>query len=217
MNVPASPHVVRFFFRVLGARGWIAGAFAILAAAGIYGAARIPNDPSIERLGIAGDPVVLATAEFDRVFPEGEQALIMLEGRDPLSVDGLRAADRLEQALAKIPRVEAQSLLDLFRRGGPAEVLGADEAARVRAFATGTSLFRRAGLLGVGFLGIALELRVNSPAERDLALAAIDSLVLPLENADGPISKVRRVGSPWLDAWLERQTGAATARFMRRT
>ena len=64
MNVPASPNVVRFFLRVLGARGWIVGAFAILTAAGIYGAARIPNDPSIERLVVAGDPIVRATAEF---------------------------------------------------------------------------------------------------------------------------------------------------------
>ncbi len=30
----------------------------------------------------------------------------------------------------------------------------------------------------------------------------------------GPFTAVRRVGSPWLDAWLERQTGAATSSFM---
>ena len=80
----------------------------------------------------------------------------------------------------------------------------------MRTFATGTTLFRRAGLLGDHYLGIALELRVKSPAERDRALAAIDSLALPLEDSGGPFTKVRRVGSPWLDAWLERQTGAAT-------
>jgi predicted RND superfamily exporter protein len=214
VNLPSSPHVVRFFLRVLRARGWIAGAFLILAAAGIYGAVRIPNDPSIERLVVAGDPVVRATADFDRLFPEGEQALIMLEGRDPLSLAEVRAADRLEQALAKISRVEAHSLLDLYRRGAPAGEITADEAGHVRAFASGTPLFRRAGLLGDDYFGIALELRVNSPAERDLALTAIDSLVLPLEGSSGPFTKVRRVGSPWLDAWLERQTGAATARFM---
>ncbi len=84
----------------------------------------------------------------------------------------------------------------------------------LRTFATGTPLFRRAGLLGDHYFGIALELRVASPAERDRALAAIDALALPLEASGGPFTKVRRVGSPWLDAWLERQTGAATVRFM---
>src|SRR5437764_14676163 len=43
---------------------------------------------------------------------------------------------------------------------------------------------------------------------------AIDTLVLPVEAPGGTITRVRRVGSPWLNAWLERQTGAATARFM---
>ncbi len=84
----------------------------------------------------------------------------------------------------------------------------------MRAFATGTPLFRRAGLLGDHYFGIALELRVKSRAERDRALKAIDSLVLPVEAPGGTITRVRRVGSPWLNAWLERRTGAATARFM---
>src|SRR5882757_3657740 len=117
MSVPASPKVVQLFLHVLRARGWIAGAFLILAAAGIYGAVQVPNDPAIERLVIAGDPVALATSQFDRLFPEGEQALIMLEAPDPLSADVLRAADALERGLAKIPHVEAHSLVDLYRHG----------------------------------------------------------------------------------------------------
>ncbi len=214
MSVPASPKVVRIFIRVLSARGWIAAAFLVLAAAGIYGALRVPDDPAIERLIIADDPVVRATAQFDRIFPEGQQALIMLEAPDPLSAAALGAADRLEHELAKIPHVEAHSLLDLYRRTGTAGEITPAEAERVRAFATGTPLFRRAGLLGEQYFGIALELRVKSPAERNRTLSAIDALVLPLEDSGGPITKVRRVGSPWLDAWLERQTGAATVRFM---
>ena len=62
MSVPASPKVVQIFFRVLAARGWIAAAFLVLAAAGIYGALRVPDDPAIERLIIADDPVARATA-----------------------------------------------------------------------------------------------------------------------------------------------------------
>jgi predicted RND superfamily exporter protein len=214
MSVPASPKLVQVFLRVLGARGWIAGAFLVLTAAGIYGALRVPDDPAIERLIVAGDPIALATQEFDRLFPEGEQALIMLEAADPLSHASLRAADALERQLAKIPHVEAHSLIDLHRRAGPAGEITSADAAALRTFATGTPLFRRAGLLGDNYFGIALELDVKSPAERDRALTAIDALALPLEAQGGPFTRVRRVGSPWLDAWLERQTGAATARFM---
>ena len=214
MSVPASPKLIEIFIRVLNARGWIAAAFLLLAAAGIYGAMRVPDDPAIERLIIADDPVARATAEFDRLFPEGEQALIMLEAADPLGAAALTAADRLEQELGKIPQVEAHSLLDLYRHAGAPAEINAAGASKVRAFATGTPLFRRAGLLGEHYFGIALELRVKSPAVRNRALAAIDALVLPLEDSGGPITKVRRVGSPWLDAWLEHQTGAATVRFM---
>ncbi len=214
MRVPAAPKAVQIFLHVLRARGWIAGAFVLLAAAGIYGALQVPNDPSTERLIVASDPVALATRDFDRIFPEGVQALIMLETPDPLGLAALRAADRLEQQLARIPQVEAHSLLDLYRRAVSTGEITRVEAGRVRAFATGTPLFRRAGLLGDHYFGIALELRVKSRAERDRALRAIDSLVLPVEAPGGTITRVRRVGSPWLNAWLERQTGAATARFM---
>jgi predicted RND superfamily exporter protein len=214
MVVPASPKVVQIFLRVLRARYWIAGAFLILTAAGMYGAMRVPDDPAIERLVVADDPVARATLDFERLFPEGDRALIMLESPDPLSLPALRAADGLEHELANIPNVEAHSLLDLYRRAGPAPEFSSIDVARLRAFATGTPLFRRAGLLGEHYFGIALELRVKSPAERDRLLTAIDSVALPLEASGGPFTKVQRVGSPWLDAWLERQTGAAIARFM---
>lgn len=214
MSVPASPKVPEIFLRVLRLRRWIVGAFLILTVAGIYGASRVPDDPAIDRLIVAGDPVARATVDFERVFPEGDEGLIMLESPDPLSLAALRSASRVEGELAKIPHVEAHSLLTLYRRAGSAGQISSDEAARLRAFATGTQLFRRAGLLGDHYLGIALELHVASPAERDRTLEAIDSIVLPLEAAGGPFTAVRRVGSPWLEAWLERRTGSATKRYM---
>ena len=214
MSVLASARVVDFFVQLLQLRGWIAGVFLALTAAGIYGALQVPDDPAIERLIVAGDPVARATAEFDRLFPEGEQALIMLEAPDPLGLAALRAADRLERELSKVPRIQVHSLLDIYRRGGQSAEISPDEAAHLRAFATGTALLRRAGLLGDHYFGIAVELHVNSPAERNQALGAIDALALPLEASGGPFTQVRRVGSPWLDAWLERQTGSATVRFM---
>src|SRR3984957_13754491 len=218
MNIVVSPKLLRLFLYVLQVRYWVAGIYLVLALAGIYGASRIPTDTAIERLVVAGDPVAQATLEFERVFPEGEQALLMLEAPDPLSQAVLQGAEQLERQLGRIPKVEAHSLLTLFRRADSSADISAEDAARIRTFATGTSLFRRAGLLGEHYFGIALDLRVSSPAERDRALGAIDALVLPLENggqsAALPFSAIRRVGHPWLDAWLERQTGSATKKFM---
>ena len=204
----------QIFLGVLRARLWIVGAFVLLTAAGIYGALRLPTDSAIDRLIVPDDPVARATAEFERVFPEGDQALLMLEAPDPLSPDTLRAADHLERELSKIAHVEPHSLLTLFSHGTQTGEITDSQAQQLRKFATGTKLFRRAGLLGDNYIGIALELRVNSPAERDTVLAAIDALVLPLDKAGKPFTAVRRVGSPWLDAWLESQTGSATKRSM---
>jgi predicted RND superfamily exporter protein len=204
----------QIFLGVLRARLWIVGAFVLLTAAGIYGALRLPTDSAIDRLIVPDDPVARATAEFERVFPEGDQALLMLEAPDPLSPDTLRATDHLERELSKIAHVEPHSLLTIFSHGTQTGEITDSQAQQLRKFAAGTKLFRRAGLLGDNYIGIALELRVNSPAERNTVLAAIDALVLPLDKAGKPFTAVRRVGSPWLDAWLESQTGSATKRSM---
>jgi predicted RND superfamily exporter protein len=209
-----SPRLQELFTRVLQARHVIVGVFALLTLAGLYGLMQIPTDSSIDRLIVPSDPVAQATREFARTFPEGEEALIVLEAPDPLSPAALQGADQLERELDAIPKIEAHSLLTLYFRSAPPAAIGADDAAKLRAFASGTSLVRRAGLMGDHYLAVALDLRVNSPAERDQVLSAIDAKVLPLGAAGHPFTAVRRVGSPWLDAWLERQTGAATKRFM---
>ena len=66
--------------------------FCVLTAAGIYGATRIPTDSAIERLVVPGDPVAQATLDFERVFPEGDQALLMLESPDPFDPAALIGA-----------------------------------------------------------------------------------------------------------------------------
>ncbi len=209
-----SPRLLQLFLRILQARFWIVGVFILLTLAGIYGALRIPTDTSINRLIVGSDPVAQATREFERVFPEGEDALVVLEAPDPLSPAALQGVDQLERELNQIPKVAAHSLLTLYFRSGPPASISDADAAKLRTFASGTSLVRRAGLMGDHYLGIGLELKVNSPAERDQALAAIDAKVLALEANGHPFTAVRRVGAPWLDAWLERQTVASTKKFM---
>src|ERR1700732_3021537 len=71
MSMPASPWVVQFFLRVLQARRWIAGAFLLLAAAGTYGALRVPDDPSIEGLIVAGGPRPARHVRFRTLVSRG--------------------------------------------------------------------------------------------------------------------------------------------------
>jgi uncharacterized protein len=209
-----SPRLLQLFLRILQARFWIVGVFALLTVAGLYGALRISTDSSIDRLIVSSDPVAQATREFERVFPEGEEALIVLEAPDPLSPAVLQGVDQLQHQLDQIPKVAAHSLLTLYFRSSPPATINPTDAAKLRAFASGTTLVRRAGLMGDHYLSIGLELQVKTPTERDQALAAIDTQVLALEANGHPFSAVRRVGAPWLDAWLERQTGASTRKFM---
>src|SRR5579864_1290471 len=89
-----SPRLLRLFLRILQARPWIVGVFALLTLAGIYGALRIPTDSSINRLIVNSDPVAQATREFERVYPEGEEVLIVLEAPDPLSPGMLQGVDQ---------------------------------------------------------------------------------------------------------------------------
>ncbi len=214
MAISVSPTILGLFLRVLKARVAIVGIFIVLTSVGIYGALQITTDTTIDRLIVAGDPVAQATLEFERVFPEAEHALIMLESTDPYDPVALQRAYEIEQELDAIAQVQAHSILTLYFRSKSPTAISASDAQHIRAFATGTSLFRRAGLVGDHYLGIALDLQVNSPVERNRALAAIDALVLPAERAGKPFTAIRRVGSPWLDAWLERQTGLSSRKFM---
>jgi len=215
VTVPASPVAVRLFARVLAARNIIVVVFLILGGFGIYGATRIPDDNGIGSLSVADDPDAQATIAFQKMFPEGIHALLMLETPDPLSRTALQGAEQLEHGLARIAGVDPQSLLTIYRAAHPGTTLGSDVAERIHDFATGTHLFTRAGLLGPHFLGIALELHVRSPADRDRMLAAIDAATQPLlRSHGGAFERIRRVGSPWLDAWLEHETQVATQRSM---
>src|SRR5205085_7135176 len=64
------------------------------------------------------------------------------------------------------------------------------------------------GLVGPTFLAVVGDLDVHSGAERDAALAGIDA---GLERAKaGP---VRRIGAPYVESWIEKQSGSASARY----
>jgi hypothetical protein len=81
------------------------GLLALAVAAGL-GAARVPMDPSIERMHPLGDSATEDFARYRRAFPgEDAQAVVIAEGPGVFTPEGLATLARLEEALRGLPRV----------------------------------------------------------------------------------------------------------------
>lgn len=190
---------------------WFVALYAILLPLAIAQAIKVPTDNAIARLIVSTDPDYRDNQAFQRIFPEGEDVFLLLEARDLFEPATLARVAQIESRLGAIPRVHTFSALSLYERvrpGAPA----AERAAEFRPFVTGTDLFRRAGLIGDGFLGMPLELDVHDPDERDQTLQAIDRALQPFETDRGPLQRIRRVGEPYVDAYLEAETARASLR-----
>src|SRR5262249_47999556 len=74
----------------------------------------------------------------------------------------------------------------------------------------GTDLLRKQGLVGRDFLGIAVTL--EGSGARDRSLAAIDRALAPFEASPAPLRALRKIGGPYVDAYLEAETSRSAAR-----
>jgi predicted RND superfamily exporter protein len=206
------PRLERVFRTIVALRGPILVLYALLVPVAAWLAAGVPSQGAIDRLVVPDDPDLLATREFQRVFPERPLVVLLLEADDPFDPRVLAEAGALEAALRALPGVAPVSILDAYARARPGPAPPADRAAAeaLRRFATGTNFFRRQGLVGDGFLGVVVAFDAATPAARDAALARIDAAV------DGAprhaIRSVRRVGGPYLEAWIERESREASRR-----
>lgn len=201
MDLPAGRRLERLFRGVLAARVPILLLYAALVPVAVVFALKVPHDAAIDRLVVAGDEDHVATREFQRAFPEGDRVLLLVEARDPLAPGTVRDVAALEARLRAIPGLSAVSAVSIFERLRP----GADPEA-FRSFASGTDLLRRQGLVGPDFLAVAVELHADGAAARDATLAEIDAA-----RAAVPFL---RIGAPYVESYLERETGRATARYM---
>ncbi len=123
---------------------------------------------------------------------------------------------QLHASLERVPKLAPYSVLTVWERMRPGASARPGAGDELRRFVSGTRFFRDQGLIGDGFLGVVLALDVASPAERDRPSRAVDDAVaevLASPAGRAGITRVRRVGAPWLDSWLEHETGAATLRF----
>ena len=193
----------RILARIVSLRVPILVAYAVLVPLAAMRAARIPSEGGLDRLIGPDDPDVAATRAFQRIFPDLPSVLLVFESADPWAPATLSRVDAAVRELRTVPHVSAFSLLDAVRRARP----GASPE-ELQRLATGTAFFRKQGLLGDRFLSVVADLDVHGPVERDAALQAMDAA---LERAHaGP---VRRVGAPYVESWIEQQSGAASVRY----
>lgn len=192
--------------------------YALLVPVSALLAARIPSEGGIDRLIVPSDPDYEATRAFQRIFPEPQTILLVLEADDPWSPAAIARLEAAQGALRGLSRVSAYSLLDALRRARPAAGI-----AELKRLALGTPFFRRQGLLGDHFLTLVVSLRGDGSSERNEALRAIDARLAALpgippsrgapgEARSAEVGPIRKVGAPYVTAWLEQQSAAASRR-----
>ncbi len=198
----ANDRISRILAFAVRLRGPLLVLYAALVTVAAYRAAHIPSEGGIDRLVAPSDPDYAATRAFQRVFPESQTVLLLLESEDPWSPSSVARVESAKAALRGVPHVSAFSVLDALRRVRPQA-----DTAELKRLALGTTFFRRQGLVGDHFLTLVVNLDVRGPPDRNAALAAIDARL-----AQAGVEPVRRIGAPYVTAWLERQSSTASAR-----
>ena len=212
MNRSESPALLRVLRFIVAHRRAVVAIYALLVPLAILMATRIESDSSIDRLIVQSDPDFRDQLEFRRIFPEREQVVLLAEAPDIFAPAVLAQVAAIERRLNEVPRVRAFSAVTLFDRSHPGQGGAAGRGDEFRRFVEGSDLFRRQGLVGPGFLGLPLELDVGGAAERDATLGAIDRALKPFETDPAPLTRIGRVGGPYVDAYLEAETGRASLR-----
>lgn len=185
-----------------------------LAPGALYYALRVESDNSPNRLIVEADDDYQQTRAFQKIFPEGQYVVLLAEASDPFAPEALARLDAIEQALRGVPKVRPLSALTIYRQTHPTFQTTPEQAQAFKAFATGTGLFRKQGLVGDGVLGIPMELQVESRDELKEVLRRVDAAVAPFAGAPAPLAAVRKIGSPYVDRYLSEETQRSTLLFM---
>ena len=178
-----------------------------------YFAAQVKQDSSIERLIVASDPDYARTKEFQKVFGAGEFAVLAFEAPDPFDPAVLERIDRVEKALSETKGLDANSAIGIYRRAKAGFSTAPETVAAFKEFSTKTDLFQKQGLVGDGFLALALVLQVDSNESRRALLGEIEEAVAPVEADRGPITAVRRLGQPYVSSYLDETTNRSANRM----
>src|SRR5262245_28270165 len=146
MNAGAPSRLTAVFRQIVARRRLVVLLYALVVPIAVLQALRVESDSSISRLVVASDEDFRNNQEFQRLFPEGEQVVLLLEAPDPFAPRALERLDAVERRLAGLERVSAFSALALFDRVRPGARATPGWEEEFRRFATGTDLLRRQGL-----------------------------------------------------------------------
>lgn len=207
------PPVLDRVFRFLQKHPWwVIGSYVVALAVAIPFALQVEQDNAVDRLIVQDDPDYLATEAFAKVFGTGEYVVVFAETDRPFEPEVIRAIDAIDRRLAKLPDVDSNSVLAIYRQARPDADPVADPAS-FRAFATGTELFSDQGLIGPRSYGLPLILDVDNAEERGRVLARIDAALADVVEHPAPLLAVRRVGAPYVNDHLNRETTAGGMRL----
>jgi len=205
--------LLSLFRRIVAWRWRFVAAYALLFPFALALALQVESDNRIARLIVQSDADFLANESFQKLFPEGEHVVLLAEAEDPFDPAVLERFSEIEARLSSVPKVESFSALALYRRARPSGRTIRKEAGEFKSFVTGTDLFRQEGLAGDGFLSIPVELKVTDASQRNETLAALDRALAPMLASPAPLKALRRVGGPYVDAYLEAETASASRKY----
>jgi predicted RND superfamily exporter protein len=198
------------FARILAWRVVIVVLFVALVPLSIMRARLLRSSGAIGALVVPSDPGYIATRAFQKVFPESEVVLLLLEFDDPYQPAAIATVDSVTKAARSVPGVSVFSALEIYRRSEPGFVPTLASAAAFKRFVTGADALRRQGLWGDHFLGVGVAFPSRGPKARDQKLAALDAALLQVPA--GPMRLMRKVGAPYLTSWIERESREAQLR-----
>ena len=204
---PSPPGLLSRFFAVVIQKRWLIVAFyALLVPPSAFFATKVSQDNDIQRIIVPTDPDFVATKEFQKVFGTGEYAVLLAEADDPFAPAVLDRVDKIERGLSAIPRVTANSALSLYRRAKAGFSPTPEQAQAFQKFVSGTTLLKKQGLVGDHFLAISVVLDVKSNDDRTVLLASVDKAIAEAGGGGPPLTKLRRVGQPYVNAHLDEAT-----------
>ncbi len=198
---------------VVAKRWWVVAVCAILLGPSVYFAIKVPQDNSIDRLIVQSDPDYIAAHDFEKVFGAAEYVVLLAEADDPFAPPVLARLSAMELELAKLPQVAVNSALSVYRRSKAGFAATPEQSAAFKKFVTGTELFHNQHLYGEHFLAVPLVLTVKGTAERAALLDRVDGVIADLEQHPAPLSRLRKVGQPYVNAYLDKDTRSTGIRY----